>query len=737
VVVSRSSLPSSLTPRRHAQPSPPTATATSPPASAQHPGLKGRYRSAVLALGSNVRPGLWDPTLALRFAPAVTAEPYHTEASVSAPGQTLPPQSPLDCVNSPALPSPAITNHAGTAQDTPEVAEPEEQNASHNSGEEAGNEPEPKPLSYQIPEDKLSAAMCAAPKTRASYWSSNLYEGPDGEPLSLHYCKSKEVAERVARKFLKEKVLGFDIEWKPWGSPSSIKQNASLIQLACEDRIALFHIALFEGKTVKDLMPPSLTAILQSPDIYKVGVAIKGDVKRLEKYLRVQAQGVFELSRLHNLVQWHGVDPKQVNNKLVGLAAQVRQHLQLPLYKGEPLDDEPAHTTSVRESNWSLPLNLSQIHYAAADAYAGFRLYDTLERKRAQLKPKPPAVLLCDYDSAPRAKPPRKTTNKSTTSKAGDDKTTTLTVNVAKVEQDDEQESGGYETAPESFPSSQELNGPAFTSSLEPSNAAESSDRSAARRIGRIKLPVLSGPNPAHPSLPQESAPIQDKPSPIGAHQREQSISPTSVAPATNTGFHDAHRATNSDDPPREDDYADAGLEEALPSLTLDSSRRPRESLEEAPSLVPVPSPDPSHVKAGPGETEKSRRCESEVPSVGREQQSECHEVIIATSWARDYLQATIPSPDTTAPSRLRATIPHLRAYYLWHHRRFTVEKIARDLREPPLSLSTVQGYIVQAITMEKLEYNEETLRELILAMPVSQRRGRWSWLAKKLGALG
>lgn len=762
--------------------------------------------STAPAPGANIRPGLWNPTLPLRFASGAAAETHPTEHEELGSGYghlsdhdvqgainhidagpptthngkqkqddemntEIDPETDSKDQDSPALGTSAISEHADALEDVSASATPTESGDETPTQESEEDIPEQlEPLSYQIPEDKLSAAMHAAPKTRASYWSTKLYQGPEGEALNIHYCKSKDVAERVAKKFLNEKVVGFDIEWKLFGLQSSIKQNASLIQLACEDRIALFHISLFEGATAEELMPPSLKVVLESPEIYKVGVAIKGDFKRLTKYLGIQAQGVFELSRLHNLVQWHEVDPKRVNNKLVSLTAQVHQHLQLPLYKGEPLDDDPATTSSVRESDWSLPLDLSQIHYAAADAYAGFRLYDALERKRAQLKPTPSAILVCDYDNAPKPKAPRKT-KKTAVSKDASDGAVTSTADAAEVEQDDEKESDDYETASEDFMNNRETKESNVSISSPLCDVTGSSHVSGARRVGRIKLPTLRGPDPAYPILPRDHTPDSDN-ALLLSESEDQNLSEGDST--SDVDKMNIFKSTLMEELESENEFADVELEEALQGLTLDSNGRLQESEakvsnslhaqgygspqmaslatdalgfnpieHEDDKLLPatarltecVSSPGKAQIDSAPGQAGVQSSSHPHPQTPLPKQATETPEYVLATDWARDYLQGTIPSPTATTPSRIRATIPHLRAYHMWHHQELAVEKIAEHLREPPLSLSTVQGYILQAITMEKLDYNKDLLKDVVVAMPISQRKGRWRWLAEKIGA--
>ncbi|KAF2405514.1 ribonuclease H-like protein, partial [Trichodelitschia bisporula] len=228
--------------------------------------------------------------------------------------------------------------------------------------------------------DELMKTMSASPGSTAAYWSHELYRGPRGEKISVYYGRSLKTSENVAQFFLGKPLLGFDMEWRPNATKSSgTKANVSLIQLACEDRIGLFHLALHRGDSVEDIMPPTLRKILESQDVAKVGVAILADYTRLQKHLGIQPSGLIELSHLHNLVMYSGSRPEMVTRKMVSLANQVQSHLQLPLYKG-----------TVRTSDWGKELNHQQVVYAANDVYAGFRLYHVLESKRLAMNPVPP-----------------------------------------------------------------------------------------------------------------------------------------------------------------------------------------------------------------------------------------------------------------------------------------------------------------------------------------------------------
>jgi hypothetical protein len=185
------------------------------------------------------------------------------------------------------------------------------------------------------------------------FWSHSDQQSPSGQRPIVHYCKSLESTETVAQHFLNSKVVGFDMEWKAQASAmDSIQNNLSLIQIANEERIALFQIALFKpARSLEDFVAPSLKRIIESADITKVGVSIKADSTRLRKYLGVEAKSIFELSHLYKLVKYGQTQPKLVNKRTVNLSEQVEEHLGLPLEKSD----------DVRCGDWARSLNYRQV----------------------------------------------------------------------------------------------------------------------------------------------------------------------------------------------------------------------------------------------------------------------------------------------------------------------------------------------------------------------------------------
>ncbi|KAJ5752501.1 hypothetical protein N7520_009418 [Penicillium odoratum] len=236
-------------------------------------------------------------------------------------------------------------------------------------------------------------------KAAPLFWTHSSQRGPAGQKLIVHYCRTLDSTEEVAKLFLDSKVIGFDMEWKAQASAwDSIQSNLSLIQVANEERIALFQIALFKpDKTLQDLVAPSLKQLLESPDVTKVGVSIKADVTRLRKYLGIETRSIFELSHLFRLVKYGLTHPKLVNKRVVNLSDQAAEHLGLPLEKSD----------DVRCGDWTRPLNYRQVQYAATDPYACICLFNTMNMKRQAMDSVPPLPAHADLN-LPIILPPKK-----------------------------------------------------------------------------------------------------------------------------------------------------------------------------------------------------------------------------------------------------------------------------------------------------------------------------------------
>ena len=156
----------------------------------------------------------------------------------------------------------------------------------------------------------------------------------------------KEFAAAV--RYLKsKKVIGFDTESRPCFSAREPRYGVSLLQLSGAERAFLFRIKMIG-------MHPALCRILSSPDIIKVGAAVKDDIMGLQRYRKFNAMGFVDLQQ--TVWEW-GILDKSVKK----MAAVI---LGLRISKSQQL------------SNWEAPeLSEPQTRYAATDAWVCREMY--------------------------------------------------------------------------------------------------------------------------------------------------------------------------------------------------------------------------------------------------------------------------------------------------------------------------------------------------------------------------
>ncbi|KAG6365580.1 hypothetical protein INS49_007191 [Diaporthe citri] len=267
-----------------------------------------------------------------------------------------------------------------------------EANNSAIAGESSATQPTwPLQFVLKLPEPRQQGAAGHSPPeagvTKQIWWSYDLYRGPRNQKPKVLYARSKAEAEEIAQGFLQEDVLGFDMEWPCFDGDSRnedrLQDKVGLIAIACETKIALFHLGAYTGKKPRDFIGPELRAIIESPRIKKAGVNIlAADFGRLREWFELEPQGAVELSHLHNLDNYgRSGQTSHCTTRLCALDKLVQTYLHFPLKK-----------SSVRTSNWGQKKQLSreQKAYAASDAYAGFMLYHCLNSLRQSIEPSPP-----------------------------------------------------------------------------------------------------------------------------------------------------------------------------------------------------------------------------------------------------------------------------------------------------------------------------------------------------------
>ena len=175
-----------------------------------------------------------------------------------------------------------------------------------------------------------------------------LYPGIDLADIVLVDSAAADAAAAAA--LLAADVVGFDTESKPTFAKGEVSTGPHLVQLATDTKAYLFPVA---GPTVRD----GLRAVLESPEVRKVGFGLDSDVARLRAKLGIEARNVVDLAVVLRR-------PGEKNT--VGARTAVTRCF------GQRLQKSRRASTS----NWALPrLSESQMRYAADDAQVALRVY--------------------------------------------------------------------------------------------------------------------------------------------------------------------------------------------------------------------------------------------------------------------------------------------------------------------------------------------------------------------------
>lgn len=150
-----------------------------------------------------------------------------------------------------------------------------------------------------------------------------------------------------------EPLIGFDTETKPAFKKGEVYQ-VSLLQLATPEYALLFRL---HGLSDFSL----LKIFFENENVKKIGVAIRDDIKALQKTFPFEPKGFVELSEM----------AKSYNLNNFGLKGMTEEVLNLTLSKRAKL------------SNWeSKDLKNDQKLYAATDAWIGREIYIALNEEK-------------------------------------------------------------------------------------------------------------------------------------------------------------------------------------------------------------------------------------------------------------------------------------------------------------------------------------------------------------------
>ena len=166
----------------------------------------------------------------------------------------------------------------------------------------------------------------------------------------MHVIDRPEQVEQAVTYLQQFNAIGFDTEAKP--SFKKGKSNGiALLQVASDEHAFLFRLNILG-------LPPEVAAMMANEDILKIGVGIKDDLRGLKRLRPFNPASFIDLQ---DYVQYFGIE----NYSLRKLSAIV---LNMRISKRQQL------------SNWeSAELKEGQIRYAATDAWAPLKIYQSLK----------------------------------------------------------------------------------------------------------------------------------------------------------------------------------------------------------------------------------------------------------------------------------------------------------------------------------------------------------------------
>lgn len=160
----------------------------------------------------------------------------------------------------------------------------------------------------------------------------------------------EKLLPRIFEEVSDHKVVGFDTETKPVFVRGQ-QNKVSLIQIALPDKVFLLRVK-FTG------MQSPLIKFLESTDIQKAGVALRDDIKALQRLKHYEPNGFIELADMSKQAGLQVESVKKLTALLLGFRI----------------------SKSAQTSNWEADvLNEKQISYAATDAWVCLEIYHKLQ----------------------------------------------------------------------------------------------------------------------------------------------------------------------------------------------------------------------------------------------------------------------------------------------------------------------------------------------------------------------
>lgn len=186
-------------------------------------------------------------------------------------------------------------------------------------------------------------------------------------PTTIEVIETAAQARKALGRLMRCKEVGIDTETRP-NFRKGDNHKVSLIQVSTMKESYLFRIN-------KTGLMSELCALLESPDVMKVGLSLRDDFNGLRRIAEIEPQNVLELQ---DYVGQFGIVDASLQ-KIYGVLFGRR------ISKGQRL------------SNWEAQqLSEAQQHYAAIDAWSCLKIYRYLQR--GSFKPENSPYILPDEE---------------------------------------------------------------------------------------------------------------------------------------------------------------------------------------------------------------------------------------------------------------------------------------------------------------------------------------------------
>ena len=171
----------------------------------------------------------------------------------------------------------------------------------------------------------------------------------DGE-ISFFHALNQEDRKNVLQDLGSQKMLGIDTETKP-SFTKGVQNPLALLQIYLPHRVMLFQLRKYS-------LPIEICELLENPNIIKVGVGLRDDIRGLRRDYNCEPAGTLDLNHFAKKKKFQSIGVQKLSALVLGIYVDKKQQL----------------------SNWERnPLSKEQQLYAATDAWVSYAIYEKIK----------------------------------------------------------------------------------------------------------------------------------------------------------------------------------------------------------------------------------------------------------------------------------------------------------------------------------------------------------------------